>query len=568
MKIRNIFWGIFLTAGFLYPLLGATHPALAAIYFVDATKGNDSNSGLSENAPWKTISKVNNTSFAPGDIILFKRGEIWRENLNPRSSGSPANPILFDAYGSGPLPKIFGSDSRSGSQSWVQESNSIWYTPNVTWEPKMLFHDGVGSQRKATKSSLSSNWDWWYDSSQGRVYCYLPHNPGQYAVELSRRDGIGFAYAHYITIKNLEIAYANFGIAFWGGSNWVIDNVYIHDVAVNGIHGNNQARNITIQNSVIDDWNWNGYRKPFGAGEAFMGYGIQVISSTANESDNWIIKNNKLRIINMQSGEDSTAINIDQQGHASHITGNIIIGKNRTGGGIMVWRPKGRSLITISGNIIQDTAHIGVNLSEFDKNNFTAGVLFERNILINSCTADIFDQEALRIWTSNTAPVIVRNNLINGTTPGVNSHHGIRIRHSNGVKVSNNTLYGTDIGLSIESQSSNILVRNNISSSHRKYSFFLDPTSSCMEDHNIYHGQTYGFVLSQTSKLADPKFVDPSTGNFFLQTSSPAINAGAAMPDAQTDLAGIVRPHGDGWDIGAFEYTSLTPPKNLRLVGN
>jgi hypothetical protein len=50
-------------------------------YYVDAASGSDTNSGTSESAAWKTIAKVSGISFAPGDRILFKRGGIWREEL-------------------------------------------------------------------------------------------------------------------------------------------------------------------------------------------------------------------------------------------------------------------------------------------------------------------------------------------------------------------------------------------------------------------------------------------------------------------------------------------------------
>ena len=43
-------------------------------YYVDSTSGNDENNGTSENAPWKSLEKVNSTVFQPGDQILFKTG--------------------------------------------------------------------------------------------------------------------------------------------------------------------------------------------------------------------------------------------------------------------------------------------------------------------------------------------------------------------------------------------------------------------------------------------------------------------------------------------------------------
>ena len=69
------------------------------IYYVSNSVGNDSNSGLSANAPWKTLKKVNGNSFLPGDAVLFKRGDSWNGTLVPTSSGEAGKPILFGAYG-------------------------------------------------------------------------------------------------------------------------------------------------------------------------------------------------------------------------------------------------------------------------------------------------------------------------------------------------------------------------------------------------------------------------------------------------------------------------------------
>jgi M6 family metalloprotease-like protein len=78
-------------------------------YYVDATSGSDSNTGLTTSSPWKTINKVNTSIFLPGDSILFKRGQMWQETLIPPSSGTSGNNITFGAYATGDLPKIDGS---------------------------------------------------------------------------------------------------------------------------------------------------------------------------------------------------------------------------------------------------------------------------------------------------------------------------------------------------------------------------------------------------------------------------------------------------------------------------
>jgi aryl-phospho-beta-D-glucosidase BglC (GH1 family) len=53
----------------------------ATTFYVDASNGNDRNDGLSPETAWKTIAKMNGTVLRPGDPVLFKRGEVWREKL-------------------------------------------------------------------------------------------------------------------------------------------------------------------------------------------------------------------------------------------------------------------------------------------------------------------------------------------------------------------------------------------------------------------------------------------------------------------------------------------------------
>ncbi|MDF2923048.1 MAG: hypothetical protein K0R57_1962 [Paenibacillaceae bacterium] len=76
-------------------------------YYVDSVNGNDSNNGLSQAAPWRTVSKVNaKTNYLPGDKILFKAGGVWTGSLQLRSSGAEGNPIVVGSYGEGPKPVI------------------------------------------------------------------------------------------------------------------------------------------------------------------------------------------------------------------------------------------------------------------------------------------------------------------------------------------------------------------------------------------------------------------------------------------------------------------------------
>lgn len=81
----------------------------AAGYYV-ANSGDDSNDGLTSDTAWRTIAKVNASTFVPGDSIYFKRGDTWNESLIPPSSGSATDPITFGAYSTGEKPIINNAD--------------------------------------------------------------------------------------------------------------------------------------------------------------------------------------------------------------------------------------------------------------------------------------------------------------------------------------------------------------------------------------------------------------------------------------------------------------------------
>jgi len=94
-------------------LLALAAPAGAETYYVDSESGNDSNSGTSPDAPWKTLKKISRSRFAAGDTILLRRDRHWRETLVVSSSGSPERPILFSSYGSGSKPVIMRTEAFS-----------------------------------------------------------------------------------------------------------------------------------------------------------------------------------------------------------------------------------------------------------------------------------------------------------------------------------------------------------------------------------------------------------------------------------------------------------------------
>lgn len=115
-------FAVFIMVGFsLLSVLRPAHTGAAGThYYVDATGGSDSNSGMDTSHPWKTIAKVNSSSFMAGDFILFKRGEIWRNEQITNTAS-----VTYGAYGTGNAPSIRGSVTYNDTSNWTQDTTDV-----------------------------------------------------------------------------------------------------------------------------------------------------------------------------------------------------------------------------------------------------------------------------------------------------------------------------------------------------------------------------------------------------------------------------------------------------------
>ena len=107
----------------LITIFSSVIPALATNYYVDNINGNDSNNGISASSPWQSLTNVNNTTFQPGDSILFHAGQNWTGTIIPIGSGTKETPIVIGRYGQGTNPRIDGDGltnctAKSGSEHY------------------------------------------------------------------------------------------------------------------------------------------------------------------------------------------------------------------------------------------------------------------------------------------------------------------------------------------------------------------------------------------------------------------------------------------------------------------
>lgn len=113
---------------------------LKAVVYYLASNGSDLNDGLSEQTPWKTISKLNSmmTSLTPGSQILFRKGDVFSGMIMATKSGTAGNEIIFGSYGNGELPVINGVKTITG---WTAYSGNI-YVVNFSDTISHLYANG------------------------------------------------------------------------------------------------------------------------------------------------------------------------------------------------------------------------------------------------------------------------------------------------------------------------------------------------------------------------------------------------------------------------------------------
>ena len=247
--------------------------ASATDYYVSSS-GNDANNGLSSSAPWKTIAKVNASSFVPGDTIFFCKGNTWRETLTIPSSGNSAAYIVFTSYGTGLAPKILGS---SDVTAWTNYSGNIWYSNNEVTDPYTLpFHGNVyfketkgditwGRVEKPAKVNLAVEYDWVWITNHIYIYSSTDPNSRYSGIEVSQRQTcVNVNKKEYITFDGLELAYGGrFGVvcsigqAYTNLSGLTVKNCNIHHFgSKGGAEGYGLSlwySDMLIQNNIIHD---------------------------------------------------------------------------------------------------------------------------------------------------------------------------------------------------------------------------------------------------------------------------------------------------------------------------
>ncbi len=221
-----------------YLLLDSHAPS----YFVDSQEGNDNNDGKTISTAWKTLAKINNMSFQPGDIIGFKKGGIFLGSLTIKDSGISGHPIVFTSYGTGAKPIISGIKPISGE--WVEYETNKWKMP-IAKVTRLYLNNSEQKTIGTVESTKEPHWEEFGDTlyngvyiwSNGYLYYYSKVNPSTLGIMTGSMGNIGIKISsRYVDIVGLNIiGYYNYSIFAYSESDYC--NIKYNTIGFRSGHG-------------------------------------------------------------------------------------------------------------------------------------------------------------------------------------------------------------------------------------------------------------------------------------------------------------------------------------------
>lgn len=548
--------------------------ASSRTYYVDRVNGSDANTGFTSRSAWKTLGKLNKYHFRPGDIILLRSGQVWRESLIVNSSGSQSLPIKFSSYGKGERPRILTTNKY---KNWKKIS---LYNGGVVWQGRIKDTKNYWSVRN-NRRRLPSYFG--YRTTGHKRWLTAPLTPhsiknGFFFSPLNR--GVFYYRNDNGYPVNLEVGVRKYGIYIKNSQHIVIDGINVYGPGGSrmrdSISGDalilvSGSRNIVINNLEVAFGHNNGIRITNGSSFCKVinvkthghrstgiylwsaGKGNVIADSEVYSSGNVVTDTGDMGLIGVWDTPDSV------------IRGNWLYGNGHAfpqyiDAAISVVRSRNT---IVKYNYIYNSGGGGIQIAE---NSDYSKVLY--NIIDSWCVfGDTFrgkgSCEGIRIGGGNrhstARNISIFNNLVSNGRSRSKRRSALTItdHHSDGTVIANNIFYlnngNIDIRVNKRRKKPDLLFRSNI--------IYNRSSVTAIIFGKQYHGKHINRILRDLSGPLTKRLfisviiVDPllDLSNKKLLARSPAIDAGVQNYHIRKDYHGVQVPQGARFDIGPFE---------------
>jgi parallel beta-helix repeat protein len=296
---------------------------------------------------------------------------------------------------------------------------------------------------------------------------------------------------------------------------------------------------------------------------------------------------NRPMIFSADPGSDAIKLN----NHTGTIQGFEITGAYRANGINCIASDGGTNVARILDCVVQGN-DIGIHVT-------TAGSMDTCSPFIHN--NQIFSNKARGIGNMLYSSARIENNYIYRNGNGSEGEGGIGNRDYSSAQIIGNVIYNNyDNGIFVRDESSPEIVNNTISHhdgtsnlpsaisvrqnmaipflviinnviAENAYGLVSELGQRCAGNdyNNIYDNFSsdyVGFTKGSHDISANPLFVDPDHENFRLGPGSPCIDAASPDEAPDMDIDGGLRPQGNGYDMGAYEYTGEVAPLAPHLT--
>lgn len=234
------------------------------IFYV-ANDGCDDNDGLTPSTAWRSLDRVNEAAFAPGSVVRFRRGDLWRGQIRAKTG------VTYTAYGCGDKPKLYGTPMDGADpalweptdtvdiwrfKGWPEDIGTIVFDHGkahgikaiIRYEKDGSHWNNTTGERFRSWRDLTADLHFYHDLTDGNVYLHSTENPGERfgSIEFSiKRHGFAIC-GNDVTIDNFCVCYVgSHGVGAGTTSGLTVQNCTFYwiggSIQAEGIFGRNHA---------------------------------------------------------------------------------------------------------------------------------------------------------------------------------------------------------------------------------------------------------------------------------------------------------------------------------------